>query len=273
VRQDKDLTHIERRSIVAPFISDNLKEKVMFNFIRYCGLLMMSTIVLSGCGTSGPVGQNNEVIPSGQLSNYALVTSREFIRAIDGEELKSFGEHHEIYVTPGRHTIKFAHLADAGRMSFTYHAFTVIAGYKYTINYVQRVVEVSKIMGGDGTVEHLTWFDDRSSVYSYYDSATFKELQEQQAKKLQAAKQQELDRQQAALEKRKQNLPLVRKVGTRICQTKSELGMRLVYTGYVEQVAEEKVQIRVATEEGRRFGKAFTPSIIWDNPLNWELCE
>ena len=80
--------------------------------------------------------------------------------------------------------------------------------------------------------------------------------------------------QAALLERRKNNLPLVRKIGTRICQ---DQGDGVIYTGYVERLAEEKVQIRISSAFFKAVPssspKGFTPSIIWDSPMNWDLCE
>jgi hypothetical protein len=43
-------------------------------------------------------------------------------------------------------------------------------------------------------------------------------------------------------ERRKNNLPLVRKIGARICQEQG----RVITVGYVESLAAEKVQIRIS---------------------------
>ena len=75
------------------------------------------------------------------------------------------------------------------------------------------------------------------------------------------------------MEIRKNNLPHVRKIGARIC--KNENGTTSV--GFVEALAEEKVQIRITESHSQndQFLKpsSFTPSIIWDDPMNWDLCE
>lgn len=73
---------------------------------------------------------------------------------------------------------------------------------------------------------------------------------------------------------RRQNLPLIRKIGARICQSR---GDGFVYVGYVEGLADEKVQIRVAEAHvswnPNMHPGNFSPSIIWDSPMQWNLCE
>lgn len=76
-----------------------------------------------------------------------------------------------------------------------------------------------------------------------------------------------------AQEQRVRNQPLVRKIGAHICKEQGAI----VYAGYVEKIAEDKVQIRVSTavmKQNRFVSPAgFQPSIIWDDPTNWDLCE
>ena len=78
----------------------------------------------------------------------------------------------------------------------------------------------------------------------------------------------------AILERRKRELPAVRRIGARICQ---ERDRGVVYVGYVEGMTEEKVQIRIADAifPGAPGVKpaGFTPTIIWESPLQWDLCE
>ena len=77
----------------------------------------------------------------------------------------------------------------------------------------------------------------------------------------------------AIQERRKQQLPMVRKVGAKICQLKGQL----LYIGFVESLTDDKIQIRtvdaVVNENHNAHLTSFRPSIIWDSPLNWDLCE
>ncbi len=69
------------------------------------------------------------------------------------------------------------------------------------------------------------------------------------------------------------DMPMMKKIGTKICKDER----RYTHVGYVERVAEEKIQIRVANihMKGRPNLQpgGFTPSIIWDYPQNWHVCE
>ena len=77
------------------------------------------------------------------------------------------------------------------------------------------------------------------------------------------------------------NLPLMRKIGAKICQPGTvnvgQEQMRVVSVGYVEGIADEKVQIRISSAYFEKHPNlspgGFTPSIIWDNPMNWDLCK
>jgi hypothetical protein len=77
----------------------------------------------------------------------------------------------------------------------------------------------------------------------------------------------------AITEQRKRDQPLIRKIGARICQ---ERGQGVIYIGYVEGITDDKVQIRISdaqfkgSPENRPGG--FSPTIIWDSPMQWDLC-
>jgi len=75
-------------------------------------------------------------------------------------------------------------------------------------------------------------------------------------------------------------LPLIRKIGAQICQLGTvRLGneqMKVVSVGYVEGITDDKVQIRVSRayfESNPNLSPGgFSPSNIWDDPMNWNLC-
>jgi len=74
----------------------------------------------------------------------------------------------------------------------------------------------------------------------------------------------------------KQQMPLVRKIGSRICQIRTHRMRDVKYIGYVEQVTNDKIQIRISRAHfvsipNMRPG-GFEPSIIWDSPWNWVVC-
>lgn len=76
------------------------------------------------------------------------------------------------------------------------------------------------------------------------------------------------------------NLPQIRKIGAKICQPGTfSVGnekMRVISVGYVEGITDEKVQIRIASAYFEKHPNlspgGFSPSIIWDTPMSWDLC-
>lgn len=69
--------------------------------------------------------------------------------------------------------------------------------------------------------------------------------------------------------------PLKKKIGTKLCQVKG----RLHYFGYTEAVSPDldRIQIRVSgATDGPPSNRAvddFREQILWDDPMNWQLCE
>jgi len=68
-------------------------------------------------------------------------------------------------------------------------------------------------------------------------------------------------------------LPEVRTVGSKICQTQGEW----VTTGYVEQIVGERIEIRIdnvgfVRNANLHPGSFAGPHIIWDSPNHWHLC-
>ena len=67
-------------------------------------------------------------------------------------------------------------------------------------------------------------------------------------------------------------LPQMRKIGAKVC--KNQDGN--TYVGYVENISDEKLQIRVNNAYVTRvpaYSPAnFKPEIIWDYPMMWDLC-
>ena len=80
---------------------------------------------------------------------------------------------------------------------------------------------------------------------------------------------------QQLLEAMRQKRDVVRmqNIGTKICKDER----RFTYIGYVERVEAEKIQIRVAHAQMKANPSyqpgGFSPSIIWDYPTNWYVCE
>lgn len=116
---------------------------------------------------------------------------------------------------------------------------------------------------------------DKNPLYSLHqiDGRKFVLLDEYASVKQQQLKN-AVDDGLAIVEKRKLNLHLARKIGARICQ---ERGQGIIYIGYVEAIADEKVKIRIADAQFKGSPNAhpggFSPSIVWDSPMRWDLCE
>jgi len=66
-------------------------------------------------------------------------------------------------------------------------------------------------------------------------------------------------------------LPLKRKIGTKVCKRKPN---NALLVGFVERVEAEKIQIRVVKSRlGSHLSEGgFQPHITWDNPRSWYLC-
>lgn len=79
----------------------------------------------------------------------------------------------------------------------------------------------------------------------------------------------------AARAKEAELSPLKRRIGTKLCKTEG----RVVYVGFTEAVSPDldRIQIRVtaATSGPPRFNPddGFREQILWDEPVNWTLCD
>ncbi|WP_296001942.1 hypothetical protein [Rugamonas sp.] len=77
----------------------------------------------------------------------------------------------------------------------------------------------------------------------------------------------------AVMEQRKRDQIFIRKVGALVCQ---EPGRDIIYVGYVENLAGDKIQIRIADAHFKRnpnlHPSGFSPSTVWDSSIQWGLC-
>lgn len=75
----------------------------------------------------------------------------------------------------------------------------------------------------------------------------------------------------AALQAKQGRLPLVRTLGAKICRSESGV----TYVGYVDAVTDDKIRILVNQAQigqtGVRPG-GFQPHVLWDYPINWDIC-
>lgn len=221
-------------------------------------LAMVTLVVLiAGCGMFGP-----KLSPE-QLASMATIEHADFysLRSVDSERISRY----PVYVAAGMHSVEMeANCQYSSCPSQTYRFYTK-PGYIYRIlpnnsiavldrndRYQRKVDELNPVHRG-GVIEYV----NRSGQTDYVRDVVI-EAQAEQA---------------AILERRTRQLPLVRKVGSKICQ----LHGQILTIGFVESFTDEKIQIREvdAVVNGNRnvhLG-SFTPNIIWDSPLNWDLCE
>lgn len=250
-------------------------------------ILALLSILFSGCATNS--------IPPEKQKDFALIKVGEFTKSfLDGSaSLSKIDEtivldmtHSGRDVLPGKHNV-MVHSCVRASCTDIFYIFEAQAGFTYILEprKIQVIDRFSKIK-----VDTLQQKDFRSS--NYFPSKEIEqyliEVQQLQDVKLKKKEEVEVADLAAITERRTKNLPLVKKIGARICQEKTESEIRprysnpfvYVYVGYVESIANDKVQIRISdaylkspmtSQKSRPDG--FSPSIIWDSPMNWDLCE
>lgn len=74
-----------------------------------------------------------------------------------------------------------------------------------------------------------------------------------------------------------QRLEAMRSIGARVCLDKATSAGYVTYTGYVENIAPSKAQVRIShahyTNAPSLSPGGFKPTIIWDTLQGWHLCE
>jgi len=250
-------------------------------------ILALLSILFSGCAINS--------IPPEKQKDFALIKAGEFPKSIT-DLRASISKIDETIVLdminsgrdvlPGKHNVKVNSCVRASCTDYSY-IFEAQAGFTYILEprKIQVIDRFTKIK-----VDTLQQKDFRSS--NYFPSKEIEqyliEVQQLQDVKLKKKEEAEVADLAAITERRTRNLPLVRKIGAKICQEKTESEIRprynnpfvYVYVGYVESISEDKVQIRISdayrkspmpSQKSRPDG--FSSSIIWDSPLNWDLCE
>ncbi len=239
-------------------------------YFRSTGLLVLCAIALFGCTAKGPIDQFGNALRENQLGGYAVaeVEIKKGPRAqsfsmVDGVMVQKFCEWcflQEINLKPGPHSIVKNIGFDASHQLIqeTFN-FSVEAGNRYTLAEGRIVVttrndpshlvyDLVRIAGRDPSAYYPP-----SAIAQYNENARMQQAEAEQ--------------------QRIRNRPLVRKIGAHICKQQGAF----VYAGYVEHVTDDRVQIRVASASAKEnlyvSAAGFQPSIIWDSPLNWDLCE
>lgn len=222
---------------------------------------------LSACGTTAKVDFEKQAL--------IQVQNGDIIYEIDGKVVYSASSQREQAVTPDGHVILVTRFGDI-RFDRGVYSLNVLAGLTYQIAKNRQSVKVSNSTGA--TVDELFLSpDDQKTFVSRADYQLAREARQDQLKR-EAAVQDLLS--EAHQQTKLRNLPLIRKIGAQICQNGMvRVGyeqIKVVSVGYVEGITDDKVQIRVS----RAYFKSnpsvspggFSPSIIWDDPMNWDLC-
>lgn len=250
-------------------------------------VLALVSLLLSGCAATS-------AIPPEKQKDYALIKIDPFtingnaaINSIDDAISISFSRDGR-NVLPGRHNvvISICHGGPSTCAQYNY-IFNANAGLAYLLG--SRGIKVVDRFDLTKSVDTLTQirpgipnapYFTKKEVDEYHDQLS-KERSEEDAKKNAA----EAAAQAIVTERRKNNLTLVKKIGARICQEKpvTERGhtYTFIYVGYVEAISEDKVQIRISdaylkalkTSSQSSRPEGFASSIIWESPMNWDLCE
>lgn len=225
----------------------------------------ITALFFAGCTTS----HLKKSIPEDQLPKYAKLVplNNSAIDNIDGEHTGFTMLHTVFNVLPGKHTIATMTCNPTCAQPVTYN-FEAKAGFAYLFNYDVKnrddYIEVQNRFDPNIRVDTLM----RTEQNIFITRAEFKEYQ-----------QKKLDKQIIAGELyaalRQVDFSPVRKIGARICQKEKIQG--IVYVGFVEAITPEKVQIRISEAfflgNHKLRPNGFSPSIIWDFPSKWELCE
>lgn len=254
------------------------------NKIVYVVLVLLS-FWISGCATNS--------MPPEMQKNYALLVPVEnhssMIAAIDGESFSSLsGATRD--VLPGTHSVKITTCAGMGNCADRYFTFEAKAGLTYEF-ISSRAITVFDRFDRKKQIDILVQKEIRIGNSPFIPS---NDAQQYQAELIKQQDDENAAKKAAIIERRKQNLSKVNKIGARICQDRSANAsshntLNYVYVGYVEALAEDKVQIRVAdaiakgsvpnpyasgiTSSKNTRPEDFSPAVIWDSPLNWDLCE
>jgi hypothetical protein len=208
---------------------------------------VLAISILSGCAGFG------DSIPPEQMAKLATVECADFY------SLRS------VNVPAGMHSVEIAANCSSGNCPSAIYRFNAKPGYLY------RLLPSNSIAVLDRNDRYQRKVDELHPV-NQGGEFIYVTRDEQQDYARDAIKQAQAAR-TALLERRQQQLPMVRKVGARICQLQGQI----LYIGFVESFTDEKLRIRVAdavvNENHNAHLGDFTPSVIWDSPLNWDLCE
>lgn len=232
-------------------------------------------ITLSGCATSP--------IPSEQLKNFALVIPQDIygngsaITGVDsGPErsrvlqtaegpgiLPGVSTRRGANITPGKHSVQVTvcHGSDTRSCGPDVYIFEAKPGLAYVLRGPGRNIDVLDRFKKN-TVGYLHPVEN----HEFVSDQVFSNIQL-------AAQKKAADEGLAVMERWQKNQVFIRKIGTQVCQ---EFGRGMIYIGYVERIAEGEIQIRISDAHLKGDPtihlRGFLPKIIWDSPMQWDLC-
>jgi hypothetical protein len=241
--------------------------------------------MVAACATGSSVAtmKSASALPDSGISLISTPRSGDpytvaLINAIDDEHY-SFGNWH-VKVKPGWHTVTLF-IPDL-KIYPEYKIFTK-AGKRYDLTGARQGWEITRNAAEDSQFLGAKSSNPTSPMYldnsnTFVDAENYKKVEQENAqRRLDQIAEVNLMKEEAEAIKRR-NLPYIRKVGARICKDDKK---GHTFIGYVENMTDEKIQIRISDALWNTQGKVnenshvsgFTPSIIWDNPMNWTSCE
>ena len=232
-------------------------------------------LTLSGCATPP--------ISSEQLKNFALIVPQDIygngsaITKVDsGPErsrvlqtaegpgiLPGVSTRRGANITPGKHSIQVTtcHSSDTRSCGPDVYIFDARPGLAYILRGPSRNIDVI-----DRFKKNLVGYLHPIENHEFVSDQIFSSIQL-------AAQKKATDEGLAVMERRRQNQVFIRKIGTQVCQ---EFGRGMMQIGYVEKITDEKIQIRIFDAHLKNdqtiHPSGFSPSIIWDSPMQWDLC-
>lgn len=212
---------------------------------------MALVAILGGCSSISPE----------QLAKMATVEVADgfTMHSVDSQ-VKLFTD--SVNVEPGLHTFEMTMHCQNNQCSHRAYRFQAEAGYLYRIMPNRSVLVLDRNDRYQRKLDELTPIGE----IDYGTRQQVRQVADETTRRQEAAR-------EYVLERRRQNLPQVRKLGARICRVQNEF----LHIGFVEDITDEKIQIRVAearfNQDRNLVLTNFQPVIIWDSPLNWDRCE
>ncbi|MHA4868697.1 hypothetical protein ACXZ1M_13455 [Duganella sp. PWIR1] len=248
---------------------------MLISHVAFRCLVVGFWLALSGCATTQ--------IPKEQLQNFALVVPQDLYgngaaitsvfsgsqrtalqMSIEGPNvLAGVLTRPGVNVLPGRYRVQATTCGNSGWSScapYTYE-FEAQAGMVYVLRGAGQRINVL-----DRFKKTPQGFLNPIAGNTYI---TDQELMAKREQELVADTNASL----AVAEQRKRDQIFIRKIGAHVCK---EYGRGIIYSGYVESITDDKVQIHIAAayfKDSPNFRPTgFSPSTIWESPLQWDLC-